>query len=156
MSWVEQWSTKAEPCAFTGFEPWAVDEGMEQTWGPGVTLVGNGKEFAPCSDWDFLEARKSQGRFRHKKTDCVPWWNWLGSLQQVRAGRDSASLTLDICLIPLVPLWQQSRQELWCPESCSFCSCEHVLYITLLETGVGKHSACDWRFLELTYPQSLG
>lgn len=40
----------AEPCTFTGLEPQAMEEGVEQTWGSGVQLAGNGKELVPRSD----------------------------------------------------------------------------------------------------------
>lgn len=65
MSWVEQRQRKAEPYAFTGLEPWAVEE----TWGSGVKLVGNGNELVPCSDWDCLKVSESHGRFQHKRAD---------------------------------------------------------------------------------------
>lgn len=53
----------AEPCTFTGLEPQAVEEGVEQTWGSGVQLAGNGKELVPCSDWDFRRPGRAVNDF---------------------------------------------------------------------------------------------
>lgn len=45
---------RQEPGVFAGLGTWAIEEGVKETWGSGVKLVGNGKELVPRSDWDFL------------------------------------------------------------------------------------------------------
>lgn len=53
----------AEPCTFTGLEPQAVEEGVEQTRGSGVQLAGNGKELVPRSDRDFCRPGRAVNDF---------------------------------------------------------------------------------------------
>lgn len=53
----------AEPCTLTRLEPQAVEERVEQTWGSGVQLAGNGKELVLCSDWDFRRPGRAVNDF---------------------------------------------------------------------------------------------
>lgn len=92
---------RQEPDVFAGLEPWAVEEGVEETWGSGGEA---GRKWQKTCATLRLGLPQGQGRL------TLRWGNCPGSLQQVRAERASVNLSLDICLVFPVPVWQRRRQ----------------------------------------------
>lgn len=121
---------RQEPDVFAGLEPWAVEEGVEETWGSGVKLVGNGRKLVPRSDWDFLRARED-------------WLCALGELLGIIAASEGWE-----------GLSKPEPGHLSCFSSTSVAAKETVIMLSLKWDWSGR--ACDWRFSELTYPRSLG